>query len=245
MELAVHGKQMSVGDALRTHVKDKLEDISGKYFNHATYATVTFSKDGHGHPATRAHITIQMGKNILVTADALEKDPYVAFDTAASKAGKQLRRYKRRLRDHHARQERAPESAFMDAKYYSLASEKEEAANDDKGNAPAIIAEMATRIETMSVSDAVMRLDLSRAPAMMFRNAKHDGLNMIYRRADGNIGWVDPENQKILKATIKTPAAKPVSKPAAKPTLKSVKSVPKKPVIAKKPKAQPKLKKRK
>lgn len=198
MELAVHGKQMDVGDSLRGHVKEKIEDLSQKYFNHTTYATVTFSREGHGHQHTNAHITIKLGKNIMVVADASEMDPRIAFDVAAEKAAKQLRRYKRRLRDHHERIERTPESEFLKARDYVLAStpdqDNDETHADD--HAPAVIADMATMIQEMSVSEAVMRLDLSGQPALLFRNASHGELNMIYRREDGNIGWVDPENRK-------------------------------------------------
>ena len=197
MELAVHGKQMDVGDSLRGHVKTKLEDISAKYFNHTTYATVTFSREGHGHQETRAHITIKLGKNILVVADGQEMDPRIAFDTAAEKAAKQLRRYKRRLRDHHERTEREPDVGFFKARDYTLASDQdnEQEATED---APVVIAEMDTHIQTMSVSDAVMRLDLSGQPALLFCNASHGRLNMVYRRQDGHIGWVDPENEKAV-----------------------------------------------
>lgn len=203
MELTVHGKQMDVGDALRTHVNEKLIDVSEKYFNHTTYATVTFSKEGHGHPRTKAHISIQAGRNILITADGLEADPYVAFDSACAKAAKQLRRYKRKLRDHHEREERTPESEIMKARDYVLAAMPEEGENDNEqiddgvwnGEDPVVIAEMTTSIETMCVSDAVMRLDLSGSPVLMFRNSKTDTLNVVYRREDGNIGWIDPDNQ--------------------------------------------------
>ena len=85
MELAVHGKQMDVGDSLRGHVKEKLEDLNVKYFNHTTYATVTFSREGHGHQQTNVHITIKLGKNIMVIADAQEADPRIAFDAAADR----------------------------------------------------------------------------------------------------------------------------------------------------------------
>ncbi|MCB1532719.1 MAG: ribosome-associated translation inhibitor RaiA [Alphaproteobacteria bacterium] len=198
MELTVHGKQMDVGDALKTHVSDKLEDLNQKYFNHAAFATVTFSREGHGHPQTKVHISIQMGKNLMVVADALANDPYASFESAADKVGKQLRRYKRKLRDNHARQEHTPEEEIMKARGYVLASQgpEEISANDDNPQTddPAIIAEIEKEIETISVSDAVMRLELSQEPALMFRNAKHGGLNMIYRRPDGNIGWVDPQD---------------------------------------------------
>lgn len=207
MELAVHGKQMNVGESLRGHVKDKLEDLSTKYFNHTTYASVTFSRDGHGHQQTKAHITIQLGKNIMVMADAIETDPYVAFDAAAAKAGKQLRRYKRRLRDHHSRIEQTPESEILKARDYVLASEQDtEGEAPESSGDPVVIADMATSIQSMSVSEAVMRMDLSGQPALLFRNASHGGLNMIYRRSDGHVGWVDPENEKC--ASVEKPSAK-------------------------------------
>jgi ribosomal subunit interface protein len=195
MELAVHGKQMDVGDSLRGHVTEKMNDLSTKYFNHTTYATVTFSRDGHGHKHTKAHIMIKLGKNILIVADAVEMDPRIAFDFAAERAAKQLRRYKRRLRDHHESTERTPETEFLKARDYVIATTPEQDNEEDTApDTPVVIADMVTNIQSMSVSDAVMRLDLSGQPALLFRNASHGELNMIYRREDGNIGWVDPEN---------------------------------------------------
>lgn len=203
MELNIHGKQIDVGDALRTHVSEKLEDLNQKYFNHATFATVTFSREGHGKPQTKAHIQIQLGKNIMVIADALENDPYVSFEAAAEKVSKQLRRYKRKLRDHRERMEQTPEQEILKARDYVLAATPEqndepaEQVEDDgvpEGNDPIVIAEMATQIETLTVSEAVMRMDLAGNPALMFRNVKNGNLNMVYRRTDDAIGWVDPEN---------------------------------------------------
>ncbi len=198
MELNVHGKQMDIGDSLRTHVEDKLEDLNQKYFNHATYATVTFSREGHGKPQTKVHISFQIGKSIMVVADATDNDPYASFEAAASKVGKQMRRYKRKLRDHHDRLEQTPEGEIMKARDYVLAAapEQDDEPEDEAvgGDEPAVIAEMSKSIETMSVSEAVMRLDLSGESALMFRNATHNGLSMVYKRSDGNIGWVDPEN---------------------------------------------------
>ena len=198
MELNVHGQQIDVGDALRTHVSDKLEDLNQKYFNHGTFATVTFSREGHGNPQTKAHISIQMGKNIMVVADAVANDPYVSFESAAEKVGKQLRRYKRRLRDHHARMEQTPESEIIKARKYVLAATPEQdqdnASEAESGTDPVVIAELSKDIETMSVSEAVMRMDLSDETAMVFKNASNSKINMIYRRSDGNISWVDPDN---------------------------------------------------
>lgn len=199
MELNVHGKQIDVGDALRTHVSDKLEDLNEKYFNHATFATVTFSKEGHGKPRIKTHINVQLGKNIMVAADSTDPDPYAAFEAAASKVGKQMRRYKKKLRDHHERLEMTPEEEIRKARDYVLAAAPEQ--DDDpvseerdipEGDDPVVIADMLTDLQSMSVSDAVMRLDLSGENALLFYNASHGGLNMVYRRSDGNIGWVDP-----------------------------------------------------
>lgn len=215
MELTVQGKQVSVGDALRTHVTGKMEDIDQKYFNHATAVTVTFAKEGHGHGVFRVHISYQVGKNIVINTDGEAGDPYGAFDTAAEKAAKRLRRYKRRLRDDHARSEKTPESEIMKARYYTLAIGQEAPEQDTeqedvpRGDDPVVIAEMSQDVETLSVSEAVMRLDLSGQSALMFRNATHMGLNMVYRRSDGNIGWLDPEGNGGAKKAAKAKPAKP------------------------------------
>lgn len=189
MQLIVQGKQMDLGDALKSHVSDKLEDINTKYFNRAIDATVTFSPEGHTF--TKTHISIRVGKDIMVISDATEADPYVAFDQAAEKVAKQLRRYKRRLRDHHEKLEKAGAEHFMPALDYTLSAEQ----NNEEVNDHLVIAEIATNIQTMSPSDAAMRLELSDLPALMFRNAGHKGLNMVYKRPDGNIGWVDPDGK--------------------------------------------------
>ncbi len=198
MELQVHGKQMDVGDALRNHVEDKLTDVGSKYLNHTTYATVTFSREGHGHQQTRVHISIQLGKNMLVVGQGLEKDPYAAFDTASEKVAKQIRRYKRKIRDHHEREDVDPELEEIKARQYILAAAPEqddepEVASDFE---PAVIAEMSNNVMTLGVSDAVMHMDLTGEQAFVFRNRGNGNINVIYRRSDGNIGWIDPENQK-------------------------------------------------
>jgi ribosomal subunit interface protein len=201
MELAIHGKQMDVGDALRVHVTARLEDINSKFFNRAIDVNITFSPEGHAF--TKAHVSLRVGKDIMVQATSTEPNPYAAFDSAAEKVAKQLGRYKRRLRDHHERLEQTPESELTKAQDYILAvkamdglSEKEAAEEDvPHGDDPLIIAEVSTRIQKMSVSDAVMRMDLSGQSAILFRNPKSNRLNMVYRRADGNIGWVEPAEE--------------------------------------------------
>lgn len=202
MQLSVQGKQINVGDALRTHVDEKLNDINSKYFNRAIDATVIFSREGEGFFKT--HISIRVGRNILIQGDAVEGDIYMSFDLAAAKVAKQLRRYKNRLRNHHHRIEQTPESEIIKARDYTLAMQAfegtgEEPAEPEAEDNPLIVAEMSSDIETLSVSEAVMRMDLANQTALLFRNASHNGLNLVYRRSDGNVGWVDPTIADISK----------------------------------------------
>lgn len=200
MQLSITGKQMDLGEALRQHITDKIEDIDRKYFHRAIEAIITLSPEGSAF--TKTHISFRVGKDIMVRAEAQDTDPYASFDAASEKVAKQLRRYKKRLRDHH---ERLEEDKTIPAQNYILTPEPE--ANDDNHvepdqNDPVVVAEMITNIQTMSVSEAVMRLDLSGDNALLFHNPKHEGLNLVYRRTDGNIGWVDPqgnENSGLIK----------------------------------------------
>lgn len=197
MDMTVQGKQIDVGDSLREHVTDKLSDIDQKYFNHATDATVTFSREGHSGSLFKVNISFNVGKNIQVITEATEADPYVAFDTASEKAAKRLRRYKRRLRDHHHRSEKTPEEEMMKARAYTLLQENQEVVEQDNDEPdhkdPTIIAEVQTHIETMSISEAVMRMELADQNAVMFRNGANDKISMVYLRGDGNIGWLEPD----------------------------------------------------
>lgn len=188
MNVTVQGKQLDVGDALKTHVAEKLGDLNTKFFNRAIDGNVIFSREGHGF--YRAHITIHIGKDIMVQSHATEDDPYLSFDVASGKIARQMRRYKNRLRDHRENLERETlVSAEARDVVFSPVSEQD---NEDVGTDPVVVAEMTTPIQTLAVADAVMRLDISGTSAMMFRNPAHGRLNMVYRRPDGNIGWVDP-----------------------------------------------------
>lgn len=191
MELIVQGKQIDVGDALRAHVQEKLDDLNAKYFNRAIDATVIFAREGHAF--FRANISIRIGKNISVAAEAEDTDIYAAFDQATVKAAKQLRRYKNRLRDHHRNTEDLPDASILQARSYTFAPEQDDEKSDTAGaDTPMVIAEMTTDILTLSVSNAVMHMDLTNQNALLFRNNSHGGLNMVYRRPDGHVGWVDP-----------------------------------------------------
>ncbi len=192
MQLSVKGKQLNVGDALRSHVSDSLSRILGKYFGDAIEVGVTLSRDGHLY---RAVIAVHIGRGIQIQAQGDADEPYPAFDTAAEHMAKRLRRYKSRLRDHHKRSSRAAETLL--AQQYILADDSDqEAAEDGVDGKPAVVAEMTTEISSLTVSEAVMHMDLADQPAMMFRNSSHGGLNMIYRRPDGNIGWIDPRGNR-------------------------------------------------
>lgn len=187
MNLTVKGKNIDVGEALRTHVASNLDHAIGKYFGNPIEATVTFSKESHQFVAD---LSVHIGRGIQMQAQAASAQAYAAFDQAMDHLSKRLRRHKRRLRDHH----RAEIESFRAAQYILAPHEEEEAdaAPVNGSDAPTVIAEMQTEIPTLTVGEAVMRLDLSDLKAMMFLNRAHGGLNMVYRRTDGNIGWVDP-----------------------------------------------------
>ena len=190
MQLSVNGKQLDIGNSLKEHIEREVPAIVGKYFANPTDADVTVSKEG---ATFRTDIAVHVGKGIIVQGHARSGDPYASFDEAAAHMAKRLRRYKRRLRDHH--RERSQKEDVLNAAQYVLAPEEDTEPHVEEHpepEQPVIVAEMQTRIEMLSVGEAVMRMDLANLPAMMFRNSAHGGLNMVYVRNDGNIGWVDP-----------------------------------------------------
>lgn len=198
MQLIVKGQQIDVGDALREHVRQSLTNVFGKYFGDAIDATVTFSREAH---LLRASLTVHVGRGITAESEATADQPYAAFDIAADRLAKRLRRHKRRLRDHH-KTPAATATAGQPAAHYVLAATPEGADEDaagtgaDEHGEPTVVAEMKAEILALTVSEAVMRLDLADSGALMFVNRAHGGLNMVYRRPDGNIGWVDPKGNR-------------------------------------------------
>lgn len=190
MQLTVTGKHLDVGEALREHVEQSLSNVFGKYFGNPIEATVVFSREAHLY---RAQVSVHVGRGILLQSQAEADAPYGAFDSAADHMAKRLRRYKRRLRDH-----RRAAVETVPAQQYVIAPQPDsgEEPVDRPDGKPAVIAEMTAEIPTLSVSEAVMRLDLADSPAMMFRSRVHGGLNMVYRRPDGNVGWVDPHGNR-------------------------------------------------
>jgi ribosome hibernation promoting factor len=189
MQLTLTGKQVDIGNELRGHVEAELESILAKYFKTAIEAHVVIAKEAH---LTRAEVSLHIGRGIVVNASAALNDTYAAFDAAAQRIAKQMRRYKRRLRDHHA-QLREPGEPVESARGYVLAPPADEDTDESKRDgAPTVIAEISTELPRLTVGEAVMRMDLADVPVLLFRNRAHGELNLVYRRADGNIGWVDP-----------------------------------------------------
>jgi len=181
---------MNVGDALRTHVEEQMKEVVSKYFSDAVEANVTFSRDAH---LFRTDIAVHASRGIVLQSTYSADMPYPAFDAALSRLGSRLRRHKTKLTQHN--HESSREQASMIANSFVLSGDSHE---EEVGDSPVIVAEMTTPVEMLTVSAAVMKLDLEDLPALLFRNSSHGGLNMIYRRADGNIGWVDPtENAKV------------------------------------------------
>ncbi len=191
MRYQITGKQIDIGEALQDHVKAELAEAVGKYAGRPTDAAITFSKSAHEYVCeTMVHLST--GLNASAKGHATEI--YAAFDACKEKMEKQLRRYKRRLKDHHA--ERAQPVEFADAPTYILAASEHEESGEPDSLQPMIIAEMETRVPSLSVGEAVMQMELAGAPLLVFRNEKHSGVNVVYRRDDGNIGWIDPTGSK-------------------------------------------------
>jgi ribosomal subunit interface protein len=205
MQLTVTGKQVDVGEALRTHVERTLESLLGKYFRTAIESHAVFAREAH---LIAVELSLHVGRGMVVNSRGAATDYYVAFDSAAERLAKQLRRYKRRLRDYHGKARPAgerPEMArsFVLAPIEDVEEELDEAAEAsgeietaaDGGIAPVVIAEMSTELPRLTVGEAVMRMDLADSSVLLFRNRSHGELNVVYRRGDGNIGWIDPVNR--------------------------------------------------
>lgn len=189
MQVSVSGKHIDVGDALRAHVEGRLTSGVGKYFDRALEAQVQFSKARHLY---RSSISVHARRGLSVQANGEADDIYAAFDGAADRIEKRLRRYKRRLRDHHARRAVDGDDASV-ARQAVIAAEDEESREPMRDtDGPVTIAETTMSLHSLTVSEAVMRMELAELPVLMFRHSGSGRLNVVYRRNDGNIGWLDP-----------------------------------------------------
>lgn len=192
MQIQITGKHIDLGDALRGRIEAGLEAAVTKYFDRPIAGHVTVSKDGY---QTAVDCSVHLPSGIILQAHGLGEEPYAALENALAKMEKRVRRYKRRLKDHH-RPDRTPmQSEPMST--FVLQSQDEEDEDGDAGaeggdDQSLIIAERAESLRTMSVAEAVMQLELGEAAVVFFKHASLERLNLVYRRADGHIGWVDP-----------------------------------------------------
>ncbi len=190
MRYQITGKQIDIGAALQTHVKECLGAAVDKYAQRPTDAIVTFSKSAHEYVC---ETTVHLSTGLNANAKAKATEIYAAFDASCEKMEKQLRRYKRRLKDHH--KDRAQPVELMGASSYILAAEDDSTESEPDSLQPVIVAETATQIPSLSVGEAVMQMELAGAPVLVFRNEGKNGVNVVYRRDDGNIGWIEPQER--------------------------------------------------
>nr|WP_319248883.1 ribosome-associated translation inhibitor RaiA [uncultured Celeribacter sp.] len=189
MRYQISGKQIDIGAALQTHVQTELDAVFEKYAQRPTDANVVFSKSGAEYVC---EAVVHLSSGLTAQASAHAHEIYAAFDACVEKMDKQLRRYKRRLKDHH--KDRAePVELFAGSQYILAASEYDEE-NEPESLQPMIIAEMEAKIPTLTVGEAVMQMELAGAPVLVFHKEGKTEVNVVYRRPDGNIGWIDPNN---------------------------------------------------
>ena len=195
MPFRVSGKNIDIGDALRGRVNQRIAEATAKYFDGGYSGHVTIGKDGFGF---RTECVVHLDSGIVLEADAIAGDAYSSADQAAERIEKRLRRYKGRLKDRQAARldgqgiEQAIDQNVIAAPSYVIAAPEQDTDEEITEFNPVIIAESTTALKRMSVSDAVMQLDLTGTAVVVFRHAGHGRVNLVYRRADGHIGWIDP-----------------------------------------------------
>lgn len=194
MDIRVSGHQVDTGAALQSHAEERLAAIVDKYFSRALSSQVTLGKAPHG--GFRCDIVTHVTQGLILKGSAVAQEAHNALDQSADKIEKQLRRYKRRLKDRHegadhARKNDDANFAVQEAAYTVFVHD--EAGEEEPADAPLVIAETRVDVPTATVSDAVMMLDLRNTNALMFKNAGTGMHNMVYRRGDGSIGWVEPK----------------------------------------------------
>jgi ribosomal subunit interface protein len=201
MQVQVTGKHVDVGDALRSRVSDELTTNIGKYFERGGEADVVVSREGH---AFKVDCVVTLATGQQLQSHGMGGDAHTAFSAALDRIGARVRRYKRRLKDHHlaATAKQAESAAYFVLRAPDDDEEDWETGQSgpDGASVPSamVIAETEKPIRTMTVSMAVLDLDLTESQTIVFRNAAHGGLSVVYRRPDGNIGWIDPERTKSL-----------------------------------------------
>jgi ribosome hibernation promoting factor len=185
MSFRISGQNLDIGEALRERISERIAEAMDKYFDGGYSGHVTLARDGFGF---RTECAIHLDSKITLHAEGMAPDAYASADQAALRIEKRLRRYHRRLKDH--RPERDRQSS--DAASYVIAAPEHENEREVDAFTPVIIAESTTKLKQLSVSDAVTELDMTGTPVLVFRHAAHGGINVVYRRADGHFGWIDP-----------------------------------------------------
>jgi len=193
MQITVSGKQVELSDALQSRVAAHLEAVTRKYFDSALEAHVTFSR---ARSFFICDINVHAGRGLQLRGEGEAPDAHAAFDDAAEHIAKRLRRYRRRVNDHS--RDLAGRGSPEAGRQYTLREEEEPEAPNATATYATVIAEAPAEINRLTVSEAVMRMDLANQTVMMFRNSASGELNVVYRRSDGNVGWIDPaaENNK-------------------------------------------------
>jgi ribosomal subunit interface protein len=186
MSLRVSGKNMDVGDALRGRAQDNFSTIVSKYFDGGYDGHLTLTHDGSGY---RADCVVHLDSGVILQANAQAGDPTAAYEAMATHIEKRLRRYNRKLKSHRKGAANGQDDLLAQYTVFGASDEHDELDDD---YAPPVIAESSRNLRMMSVGEAVMDLDLSGSGVVVFRHAGHGGLNVVYRRSDGNIGWIDP-----------------------------------------------------
>jgi ribosomal subunit interface protein len=192
MPFRVSGKNIEVGEALRERINARIAEAMGKFFDGGYSGHATICREGFGF---RTECALHLDSGITLHADAQAADPYDSADQAALRIEKRLRRYKSRLKEHHARannQEVAAPTPVISASSYVITAPGHDSDEEVTEFDPVIVAEATTALKRLSVSEAVMELDMTGAPVVVFRHAGHGRINIVYRRADGHFGWIDP-----------------------------------------------------
>lgn len=188
MRYQISGRHIDIGEALQTHVKSELTEIMEKYAGRPTDATIIFSKSAHEFVC---ETIVHLSTGMTAQAKAHATEIYAAFEGCREKMDKQLRRYKRRLKDHH-KERTSPVELGGGSAYILASSDADHDGAEPETLEPIIIAEMESKIPSLSVGEAVMQMELAGAPVLVFRPEGKKHLNVVYRREDGNIGWIDP-----------------------------------------------------
>ncbi|MFG1261352.1 MULTISPECIES: ribosome hibernation-promoting factor, HPF/YfiA family [Xanthobacter] len=193
MALRVSGKNLDVGEALRQRLTERVSEVLEKYFDGGWSGHVTVTRDGSGY---RSECMLHLDSGVNLQAHGNAQDPNACADVAVEKIEKRLRRYKQRLKDRHGHGN--GNGVDHAAQSYILSAAPETETEEELvGWSPTVVAEQVTRLRTLSVADAVVELDITGAPVVVFRHAGHGRVSVVYRRPDGHVGWIDPGAEEL------------------------------------------------